>query len=867
MNKRAWIGIAILSASWILGLSYYHAARWMMWTFAIVLGTALLCGAVRVAPRRYVGLAAIVMILPMIAIAPWPYYIIPLLLVLGLALLIAPIPRQWPKRLGSGLFVSGVVLLAQSIAMIGYEAFTARFPDLPLVLSQPLGAIAGLLGIDMAVWGSDMAMFTMREVHHVAATWALLLDPMSWCFIVGGVVLIMLKTLTGEPSAPVARRVAWFIVPIILWLPLRTVLLLSVYLHRALLTGYDDPLNALVNQFWNPWISLILLAGPVLLAWRFVRARQPAEQGSAASNEPFNLRSPRSYLPAAMVLAAVVVFTFAAGWAPVGQRKDGRILVDDYHSLQPWPRKTYDTTRTDKPFDTKSYGPGSAYNHYSLFEYCRRFFTMSRQSTPLTEADLNGCDVLVLKVPSAAYTPDEIELVREFVEGGGGLLLLGEHTSVFGSGVYLNEVAESFDFRFRYDCAFGVDSVFEQEYEPPLMPHPIVQHMSRMDFATSCTIEARATGWAVIRDTGLKSLGANYHVANFYPQAKDRPEMRYGAFVQLLARPYGEGRVAAFTDSTIFSGFCAFEPGKSDLMLGMLGWLNHRGRGSEPRPWLIALGVALLIGAIVLRHKWRADWLLMLAAGALGWALGVPTVRAINLAAMPKPKAARPMVRVGIDRTICDAKLPRNGFIAGRTTDFGQFERSILRLGYYPFRAAGSELTDSSIIVFMNPHLSIPPGFKEKLKKYVASGGKLLVIDSPENNKSTATRLLQVFDRKLKIRPPYVPLSGRLASLPKGWPAPTVKNSLEVEGGTPFARLKGRPVGAWVKYNKGEVWVLGFGSRFTDNQMGFIGDAVPTGDLIPVFEFVFTLFRAIAEEPAPTTAPASRPAPTTRPAR
>ena len=52
--------------------------------------------------------------------------------------------------------------------------------------------------------------------------------------------------------------------------------------------------------------------------------------------------------------------------------------------------------------------------------------------------------------------------------------------------------------------------------------------------------------------------------------------MRYGAFNQLWATRHGSGRVLAWTDSTIFSNFSAFEPGKTELMLGMLEWLNRR---------------------------------------------------------------------------------------------------------------------------------------------------------------------------------------------------------------------------------------------------------------------------------------------------
>ena len=128
-------------------------------------------------------------------------------------------------------------------------------------------------------------------------------------------------------------------------------------------------------------------------------------------------------------------------------------------------------------------------------------------------------DVLVLKVPTLDYEPEEIEAIKRFVERGGGLLLIGEHTDVFGTGRHLNSVAREFGLQFRHDCLFGIASVFDQVYQPPVTPHPIVQYMPRLNFATSGSIDpGNSSGRAAIRSTGLWSLPADYHADNYYPQ-------------------------------------------------------------------------------------------------------------------------------------------------------------------------------------------------------------------------------------------------------------------------------------------------------------------------------------------------------------
>jgi len=57
--------------------------------------------------------------------------------------------------------------------------------------------------------------------------------------------------------------------------------------------------------------------------------------------------------------------------------------------------------------------------------------------------------VLILKDPTATYDPSEVDLMEKFVKAGGGILMVGEHTDVFGTGRNLNDLARRFGFEFR----------------------------------------------------------------------------------------------------------------------------------------------------------------------------------------------------------------------------------------------------------------------------------------------------------------------------------------------------------------------------------------------------------------------------------
>ena len=849
--KRAWIGIAVLSASWLCGLSYYHQANWLAWAVLVAAGVALMIGAVDRVPGRAAAIAAIVLLLPVVFLARWPYRAGPLLMIVGLALQALPAPRRWPRKLGSAAVVVGIVLLAQSLTMEAYAALTARSHELPL--PQMLGAVAKLLGMDVAVNGTDLVLFSMRRKNAIGATWELLVDPASVCFLVGAAVLMLLRASASpdadQPAGRRARSAGALLIAILLWLTVRAGLVLAVYLHRVLRTEYDGELD-LMNQFWSTWLHLLLLGGPVLLAWRFYRPSTAAE-GSAAEGLDGSKWRPCAVVAASGLAAAAL--TVSVLWQPSGPRKKGRVLVDEWRSQLPWPAKQFDTTRTDKPFDTTWYGHASGYNYASIYDYCSRFYEMSRLPGRIDDDALRRCDVLLLKVPSGAYTPQEVAAIRRFVERGGGLLLFGEHTSVYGSGVNLNRIARTFGFEYRYDCLFGVDSVFEQQYRTPMVPHPVVQSFPWMNFAISCSIAPFGPGRAVIRDTGLKNLGAYYHATNYYPPAKNQPQMRYGSFVQVWATPHGAGRVVGFTDSTIFANFSAFEPGKSELLLGMLEWLNHRNAQGSSNRWLLIAGLVLAAAAAVLTLGRGGNWPLAVAAGVCGWSLAAGGVRAAHRDAMPLPKPLRPMVRVALDRTVSEGRLPRNGFISGKKDMFGLFERNLLRLGYFTNRSAGENVVASDLVIVLRPARSVSDEFRQRLVDYVAGGGRLLVLDSPENAKSTANSLLHPFGLEMKR---YSPLPGGVLTVRSGFQAIPVKTAREVSGGVPLAHLRGRPVAAVARHGKGSVTAIGFGSAFTDSNMGIVGDVIPNDRLKKLYAFQFALLRSIVEDKLTATAPA-----------
>ena len=133
-------------------------------------------------------------------------------------------------------------------------------------------------------------------------------------------------------------------------------------------------------------------------------------------------------------------------------------------------------------------------------------------------------------------------------------------------------------------------------------------------------------------------------------------------------------------------------------------------------------------------------------------------------------------------------------------------------------------------------------------------GGKLLVLDAPENQRSTSNSLLYPFGLSLIQGSP---LSGTLTT-PDRWPQVPVTSAWRIQGGNPICTIKDIPVGTQVRYGQGTVTLLGFGSRFTDANMGKSSEIVPDEKTRKIYDLEFSLIRAIVENKLINTQPITR---------
>ncbi len=550
-----------------------------------------------------------------------------------------------------------------------------------------------------------------------------------------------------------------------------------------------------------------------------------------------------------------------------------------------WVERHSTWSPTTTPYDTATFGgddrDSSSYTYRLAYEHLGQFYRMSRltEREPIDDATLARCDVLVVKLPGARYSQDEVDAVVRFVRSGGGILLIGDHTNLEKSSSCMNAITRHFGFAFRDDVLWGSGPApDEYGYTAPQVPHPALAHVPGFDFAVSCSIEPGiGRGGAIVRGSGLWSDPAEYHSSNFMGLAQHVPQTRGGAFVQAWATPCGRGRAAAWADSTIFSNFCLYQPGKVDVLMGLVEWLNYQ-EPALPWAWLpLVLGGLSLAGGVTLAVRRgdgrrpaedaeersgpssvvrRPSLLVLLAAAACGWTLGSQAVAAIHRRSMPLPQAVKAKTLVVIDRRasqvpLANRRISREQAGPGLRT-FGAVDPAA-GLHHGPRRRRRGVLGPGPGRDRPQPaggcRVPPPPG-PLRGRGRPAAGVRARRAGRALDGQRAPAPFGLAFQYQQNWSG-WVVMAGR-------WPWLPVEHAWEVLGGRRVASLGGeRTVCATARYGQGLVMAVSFGSVFNDAAMGGQWWHHPDAAQRLHYDTLFALLRLLVED-KPVTAPAAQ---------
>lgn len=499
-----------------------------------------------------------------------------------------------------------------------------------------------------------------------------------------------------------------------------------------------------VGELMGLVIGLLLLglSGCFEAIWHSVR-----ETGKGVLNWTLQI--------AAICLAASVTIFFF--WHPEGTRKSqNRVLIDDSHSR--W-------ERSDIPFDFSEEGLTriAGYSYTCFARLLSEYYQTEVNHSHLDMVDLQKYGVLVLKTPSDAFSPEEREAIDRYVRDGGSLFVHSDHTDLFGISSHLNPIVQKAGVRFRLDDQanyFGLPSRWNRYYRSY---HSSIADVRSFQFLTSCTIElSNIFAEPVLCSKSIFSEDARYFRPGFFGDMHYGPADRPGEHVQAAIVPYGMGRIAAFSDSTVFSNFAISESGYSRYAIGTMEYLMHRPSNYKPVICITAMVLGLLVIGVAFAclHLGVPVFLEAVCHLTLGFAIGLQVYTFLPPNSSPERIGESPMAKIVLgDVYVSNALDPVPH--ESELKEFSAFTSAFMRAGFIVELSYDEvpSLDGSDTLVVINPIQRFSSKSISKIREFLLGGGCVVVVDTLANTKSTSAQLLKSLGSDLKVGSQFVKTS------------------------------------------------------------------------------------------------------------
>lgn len=722
LSLAGWIGLLFSALSWFVYIGVYDHPNPVGGGVILFLGILLLWAGNRPVVLSLNSRVRITLILPLlfsILMIDWPFNVGMIIVSLYLML-----PQ---RRIAQKLFLPGLIMVLQSgLFWISGELFV-RLHNVGL-WQYPFYIVLRVLGSDVVFLNNQVILTVADRSIPFVATYEQMGIPV-FLIVLGSVAFLeLVGTFEG-------KRVLWYWVigGGSIYLFFRYVLLLLIY-----------PFTGSTQIFWGtPELLISFIPLMILLGFCVHMNISPV----SLNFSKFTLIS------GSLLVLGVTCFVCSFVVDDPGIPKEGRILIDEYHS-QGW-------ASVKEPLNTESFGgQRSVYTYYTLVNFLREFYSVDILDNPEKYKNLEEYDILIIKTPLRPFSDEVIEYITTFVEKGGGLLMLGDHTNLMNMSGHLNEISRQWGIEFVYDALFDLKTGGLTQYSAPsLFPHPISAGISNYKFATPCSLNINHTVRTVMKGRGLCSEKLDISHVHFFGELRSDPKDRWGWFVKAAARHVGAGRVIAFGDSTTFSTFSVLMHDNPEFILGIMNYLNRANRLNLRLIFLI-LGISFVALSVYFGYKKSfLPGLMVIFLLSMPVSLSVASlihVKLIDIHHMsPVAEQLNSLRTIAFVTSHTTAGPGHFIGMPPRADNFSSFFLCFQRLGLWPREVKDLEqlLKEGNIelLVILNPDKPFSEAEINALENYVRYGGRLLLADSTLNRESTLAPLLTIFGLRSRL--------------------------------------------------------------------------------------------------------------------
>jgi hypothetical protein len=220
----------------------------------------------------------------------------------------------------------------------------------------------------------------------------------------------------------------------------------------------------------------------------------------------------------------------------------------------------------------------------------------------LSEASLKNLDLLIVMVRTAPFSAAELDALRNYLQEGGRILLIGDHTNLEQCQIPFNQLAEPYHIRLEFDSAFSFISWWFFNIRQSMALPFVAHNPGAYGIATGGSLTVRSPARPVL--AGTYAFG---DIGNIFKSSKKEAFLgdytyQHGEYlgdvVLAATARVGRGRLVAFGDSSSFQNIAYAE--SADFVRHLLGWML----GCCRRPYLPGAGPVFLATALLLLLVW-----------------------------------------------------------------------------------------------------------------------------------------------------------------------------------------------------------------------------------------------------------------------
>jgi len=683
--------------------------------------------------------------------------------------------------------------LGASLAFLSF-ALRRSVPHDPLADASPAFTVIAFaifvaLRDHLDLWTTLIA-FSTRTTFWVSSLWE---QPLRHGPTYSGLWLLVACLLALVMIATGTRHRPWRIITAFVLLPLLA--LAAIPLRGLVPTHYHgSPVIAVLS--WR-LVQFILLLVPIAL---------------------LTLTRSRDGAPAATVLPPAVQWRKIATVASMAAALTGLVLLTWGRPI-PWnPGKVLIDTRGSFNMETIHWGaygrevPQGA-SLATLPNVLGAYgFETATSDTLINAAALEGTDVLVVMNPDTAFTDAEHKTIWDFVNRGGGLLVLGDHTNIMGVMEPFNTLLEPAGISLNFDSVIPKVDRWSWYGCMRFHPHPVTRRLRdeaelKLSVGASLTLDERAvpllSGRDAFSDAGDWDNAQGAYLGNM---AFDRQETE-GDLIVAAEAPYGRGKVIAFGDTSPFQRNTVSLT--HELVARVFTYLGTPGGALAGRQMRTAGAIMLLVGGGILLglNRRRPEAPALFAILALIWLMALEN----------RATVALPPAPVGDNVAWLDLSHGnRVDLHAGRDDGLGGLTNHFWRHGFVPLVMREFDmdrLKVSQLFVTVAPAFPYSRNELTALRGFVEKGG-LLIVSAGYEERNGSLDLLAEFGYGVGSTPlgsahvAETLLEGQRVLMHESWPV------LQPEG-------------------RGEVWVQAWGYPIV------VFETVGAGGLLVIADSMF----------------------------